>query len=65
MAQRVRVLRYTFEKGIGDARALIVSLQQLLVVRIRDKTDLRKDRGHVSADQDDEGGLLDAAIFQS
>src|SRR5207248_7793730 len=57
--------RYTLEKSLRNFLALIDSLQQPLVMWIRDETDLGKNRRHSCADQDNEWRLAHTTISRA
>ena len=61
-AQPVYVLGDAAVKRLGDALAVVAGGEAMLVGGIADKRNLGKNRGHVGADEHDEGSLLHAAV---
>src|SRR5207253_645747 len=61
-AKTTDIFADTTVEGLCDLLAIFGSLQFALIFGIADEGDLRQHRGHVGADEHDEGGLLHAAV---
>src|SRR2546427_9495458 len=61
-AQALGVLGDAAVERLGNALAVVAGPEAVLVCGIADEGDLGEDRGHVGTDEDDERGLLHAAI---
>src|SRR5262249_54835948 len=63
--QPLGIAGYTAIERFCNALAVLGGTQLALVGGIAHERDLRKDRGHIGADEHDEGSLLYPAIFHS
>src|SRR5471030_2397328 len=61
----LRVARDAGIEAFGDALVVFGLPELRSVLLVGDEADLGEDAGHVGADQDDEGGLLDAAVVEA
>ena len=59
------VFGYAFEEAFGDALAVVGVAELVGVGGVGDEGDLGEDGGHVGSDEDDEGSLFDAAVFEA
>ncbi len=62
MAQGVRILGDAFEERFGNLLADVGFAELSFVASIAEEADFGQDARHVGADEDNEGGALDAAI---